>query len=479
VSLPIDYRVCSLQRLCDVSMRRRAAREKDEEEIVTLGQVLAEDGFEDVRAELEKLLGDALKRPVQDLDEGLREAILSACRVDLQLQMRLFFSACARKHARVDAGEMVGATLERLMEEHAARRQASVDHEKMQSSEVPDVKGEHLRATLGPYLKLVNREQSINTLQVHAAQQYGMYLAGFTAKQQRFAVCSGAPGLGKTMFCHKAFLRAVDKAGMADERIWANVQQRFDEEESGATFKSVVGECVAKGRVLHISFDDVVGPEELLDVAKSLALRLLECFLTPTKVAWDAFANQRGSVLLPRVVRLITGGDKKAFVVVHFDETNIVMREKAGRQYLQTALGLLRSSNRNERAGFLYCILSGTNVVPLHELLVSENNFAPLDIALPLLAPEHVRDVVWDLVERGRSGGDLGEQLEFVVQVLDGCRATSRCCCMPWDAPQTRACFDRPPMRSAWRPSSSRARGCSKSSRPKSRKRTAAILQAC
>ena len=53
------------------------------------------------------------------------------------------------------------------------------------------------RSQLGPYLKFVNREESINVLLKHAADQYAKYLRGFREKEAQFAACSGGPGLGK------------------------------------------------------------------------------------------------------------------------------------------------------------------------------------------------------------------------------------------------------------------------------------------
>lgn len=50
---------------------------------------------------------------------------------------------------------------------------------------------------LGPFLKFVNREESINFLLKHTADQYVLYLEGFKEKQAMFAACSGGPGLGK------------------------------------------------------------------------------------------------------------------------------------------------------------------------------------------------------------------------------------------------------------------------------------------
>jgi hypothetical protein len=76
---------------------------------------------------------------------------------------------------------------------------------------IPSV-SEQNRPILGQYLKFVNRENSINHLMKHAADQYKLYneVGGLTEHGAQLAACSGSPGLGKTTFCRKAFTRAVD-----------------------------------------------------------------------------------------------------------------------------------------------------------------------------------------------------------------------------------------------------------------------------
>ena len=73
-------------------------------------------------------------------------------------------------------------------------RRVSLEEEKQKAiSDVPLAS----RSLLGPYLKFVNREESINVLLKHAADQYAKYLRGFRENEAQFAACSGGPGLGK------------------------------------------------------------------------------------------------------------------------------------------------------------------------------------------------------------------------------------------------------------------------------------------
>ena len=65
------------------------------------------------------------------------------------------------------------------------------------------------RSRLGPFLKFVNREQSINVLLKHAADQYAKYLHGFGEKEAQFAACSGGPGLGKVSIVTGADLAPI------------------------------------------------------------------------------------------------------------------------------------------------------------------------------------------------------------------------------------------------------------------------------
>lgn len=85
-------------------------------------------------------------------------------------------------------------------------RQLSLEQEKEES--IPDVPLTS-RSRLGPFLKFVNREHSINVLLKHAADQYGKYLRGFGEKEAQFAACSGGPGLGKVSIVTGADLALI------------------------------------------------------------------------------------------------------------------------------------------------------------------------------------------------------------------------------------------------------------------------------
>eukprot|EP00978_Attheya_sp_CCMP212_P048403 scaffold515941_cov157-Attheya_sp.AAC.1 len=61
-----------------------------------------------------------------------------------------------------------------------------------------------------------------------------------------------------------------------------------------------------------------------------------------------------------------------------------------GQQYLLSILADVQAFNRLQK-GFVFCIMSGTNVRDLHDVLrVASNGIAPLEIPLPLLRDVHV-----------------------------------------------------------------------------------------
>ncbi len=337
-----------------------------------------------------------------------------------ELVLGAFFDFCKRMtQASTPIGppmHTISAVLDELMLGHNSRRGESLGKEKSKTG-VPSVDVRD-RAQLGDFLKFVNREKSINTLLVHASGQYERYLKGFGPKEGQVAACSGGPGPGKTMFCRKALRRAGDEKGLNNEVIWKDVKQEFAGVDK--SFKSIVRECVDNGRLFHISFEGRAVPEERLDVATSLAWELLICLLKFKRVGRDAFAGHESVVLLRGVIRRIADGDKNAFVRIHFDETNVVMRYEDGRRYLVNMLGKIREINESRTLGFLYCILSGTNARSLHDLLRTASCVAPLEVPLPLLECHHVREVLCDLAERGSNKESLGKDLDFFINVLDG-----------------------------------------------------------
>ena len=113
-------------------------------------------------------------------------------------------------------------------------------------------------------------------------------------------------------------------------------------------------------------------------------------------------------------------------VVINFDETNMLMRSKEGQLYLSQVLAAAQEFNK-QRKGFIFCIMSGTNVRPLHDLLLaSSGGKAPKQIPLPLLKPHHVVQVLKDLFERSSPDEKVDfsqvckRDLDFVAQVLGG-----------------------------------------------------------
>ena len=183
-------------------------------------------------------------------------------------------------------------------------------------------------------------------------------------------------------------------------------------------FQRIVQDCVEWGRQYRISFGSMhLLHHELGDPAKSLALRLMRaCGADP---AWDQLPE--GRILLPQVVGHLTSYTKESLVVVNLDETNVLMRHDDGERYLSYVLSVVREINRGRDVGFVYLILSGTNVRPLHDAIQkSSSGVAPKEIPLPLLEVNHMQEVLLDLQQRQQCGRSLGQQLDFVLEVLGG-----------------------------------------------------------
>ncbi len=136
-------------------------------------------------------------------------------------------------------------------------------------------------------------------------------------------------GAGKDHVLSKSFSLGVDEKELNNEVSWKDVNQEFVAVDK--SFKSIVKECVDNGRLLHISFEEEVRGHEYREVEKSLAVRLLKCYLKPRKVDWHEFASFEGQMLLRAVIRRISGvGHKNAFVVIHIDDTDMVMQDACG-----------------------------------------------------------------------------------------------------------------------------------------------------
>uniref|UniRef100_A0A7S2XUH1 Crinkler (CRN) family protein n=1 Tax=Attheya septentrionalis TaxID=420275 RepID=A0A7S2XUH1_9STRA len=290
-------------------------------------------------------------------------------------------------------------------------RRFSLDKEKEKI--IPSVK-EKDRPILGQHLKFVNREKSVNHLMKHAAEQFDLYLrdGGLTEHRAQWAACSGGPGLGKTTFCRKAFTKAVDACPNgpteANDCLWKGVDNKED-------FYRVVKTCVVTGRQYRISFGGsrMIADAEFLAPDVSFASRLTSCLTTKAR----AVPN------LHNLLLRLTGGVRSSLVVINFDETNMLLKHTKGTDYLLAVLAAVQAFNR-EHKGFVFCIMSGTNVHELHEVLkVSSNGQAPLEIPLPLLQHDHVLEILMDLASRCSDDGDsatVGDHVSYVLDILGG-----------------------------------------------------------
>lgn len=130
-----------------------------------------------------------------------------------------------------------------------------------------------------------------------------------------------------------------------------------------------------------------------------------------------------GLVQLNGVLLAITKGDPKSLIVLDLDGTNMVMKTELGRQCLMDVVAVVLHFNR-QRKGFTFCILSGTNVRSLHDLVQCTSGQPPKEILLTLLTPEHILDVLqelfeWsNLTEQVQIYDERKEELTFVVNVL-------------------------------------------------------------
>jgi hypothetical protein len=272
------------------------------------------------------------------------------------------------------------------------------------------------RARLGEYLKFVNREVSINRLIKHAAAQYSLYAqeGGIESEDIQWPACSGGPGLGKTTFCRKAFTRSID--GSYIDALWEGVKSK-------ETFFSVVKSSVNAGRQYRISLGGP-GPMscELTDPAKSFSYRLLKCLTKNAKMKDVTFEE---APLLEDLLTSLTNSVKESLIVVNIDETNRIFEQKDGKSYLIKVLSAVEQFNTLQK-GFVFCIMSGTNVRDLHDTLKAASyGQPPEEIPLPLLSNDHVKEIMEDLVyrvnkaSRGRKA-KVGPGLQFVLKVLGG-----------------------------------------------------------
>lgn len=63
-------------------------------------------------------------------------------------------------------------------------------------------------------------------------------------------------------------------------------------------------------------------------------------------------------------------------------------------------LASVQAFNKRQ-VGFLFCIMSGTSVRGLHDVLnASRREIAPFDIPLPLLGVDHMTEILLDLATR-------------------------------------------------------------------------------
>ena len=158
------------------------------------------------------------------------------------------------------------------------------------------------------------------------------------------------------------------------------------------------------------------------DPPMSLAYRLTKIITGST----HRFPLKNGSEQLDRVLCQLTKEHPNLIVVINFDKTNMIMRSQGGCDYLNKVLRIVHHFNA-QRKGYIFCIMSGTNVRPLHDLLMtSSGGYTPKEIPLPLLHSSHVLEVIKDLLgccipdKNIEISQECTAELDFVAQVLGG-----------------------------------------------------------
>lgn len=195
--------------------------------------------------------------------------------------------------------------------------------------------------------------------------------------------------------------------------------------EEKNNFFGVVKTCVEKGRQYRINYSNTqtLNDNDIENPAMSLARRIVKQCMKSTKTTTSIPLKGTGDGLdqLRSVISRITGGDLNALVVINIDETNILMKHSSGQDYLFNVLAAVSAINAERKSGFLFCIMSGTNVSHLHDLLRSSSSLAPKEIPLPLLESQHVIDILNDMSVRLCQKPLIeSKRLNFVVEVLGG-----------------------------------------------------------
>jgi hypothetical protein len=175
--------------------------------------------------------------------------------------------------------------------------------------------------------------------------------------------------------------------------------------------------CVYTGRQYRISFggNRMIAQTELEAPDQSFASRLTRCLMNKMVPTLDNLLLQ------------LTKAKCQSLVVINFDETNMLLQHgDQGKQYLLAVLAAVQAFS-NRRQGFVLCIMSGTNVRDLHDVLkVLAGGTAPLEIPLPLLCVTHMKEILVDLAGRCAASPSttttttVGEDLEFPLKVLGG-----------------------------------------------------------
>ena len=181
-----------------------------------------------------------------------------------------------------------------------------------------------------------------------------------------FPVCCGAGGIGKTTFVRKSLNTELKEASTLNPN-------------HSNEFLKLLHSCVStiNGELIfRISFsDDILLNEDLNRIEQSLALRLLHQFFKFQENRVLSFTEFRNKfdyswlyhITLREVIDTIRFFSKipitsECLMVLHLDETNILMENPPFNNYLKTALQILGRVIMSLQYTFLLCPLTGMSL---------------------------------------------------------------------------------------------------------------------
>lgn len=224
--------------------------------------------------------------------------------------------------------------------------------------------GEHF---VGQNFPFRDQKEARKLYMKHIKEQYtrwtGLPKWMESAKSAVFPVCCGAGGIGKTTFVRKAL------------RVELTDPSLVDADGLYELLQSCCSSPMAGELNFRVSFsDDPLRGEDLRPglVEQSLALRLLHQFVKVQNgepVKFRSFIQQIDEAWQYHIsfnevldfIRTCAGipKDSKCMMILHLDETNVLLENDLGREYLKEGLQVLADLIQELKHTFLVCPLTG------------------------------------------------------------------------------------------------------------------------